>query len=71
MLLVSLGVEIFVNSELCIGLLMGEYVVVIVKQMGIKCVDQDELVVVSYCNMVDVYDWGFFDDLVSLFLGLY
>lgn len=31
MLLVSLGVEIFVNSELCIGLLMGEYVVVIVK----------------------------------------
>src|SRR6185503_12706575 len=41
------------------------------KEMGIKRVDQDELAVASHRNMAAAYDRGFFDDLVSPFLGLY
>src|ERR1700753_2768211 len=39
--------------------------------MGIKRLDQDELAVASHRNMADAYDRGFFDDLVTPFLGLY
>src|SRR5262249_26287470 len=41
------------------------------KQMGIKRVDQDELAAASHRNMAAAYDRGFFDDLVTPFLGLY
>ncbi|AGL25710.1 acetyl-CoA acetyltransferase [Mycobacterium tuberculosis CAS/NITR204] len=53
------------------GLSMGEHAAVTAKQMGIKRVDQDELAAASHRNMADAYDRGFFDDLVSPFLGLY
>jgi acetyl-CoA C-acetyltransferase len=39
--------------------------------MGIKRVDQDELAAASHRNMAAAYDRGFFDDLVTGFLGLY
>ena len=39
--------------------------------MGIKRVDQDELAAASHRNMAAAYDRGFFDDLVTPFLGLY
>lgn len=67
----SLGVEIPANSEPRTGLSMGEHAAVTAKQMGIKRVDQDELAAASHRNMADAYDRGFFDDLVSPFLGLY
>ncbi|WP_343600339.1 acetyl-CoA C-acetyltransferase [Mycobacterium sp.] len=67
----DLGVEIPVNSEARTGLSMGEHQAVTTKQMGIKRVDQDELAVASHRNMAAAYDRGFFDDLVSPFLGLY
>ena len=41
------------------------------KQMGVKRVDQDELAAASHRNMAAAYDRGFFDDLVTPFLGLY
>ena len=39
--------------------------------MSIKRVDQDELAAASHRNMAAAYDRGFFDDLVTPFLGLY
>ena len=67
----SLGVEIPVNSEPRTGLSMGEHQAITAKEMGIKRVDQDELAVASHRNMAAAYDRGFFDDLVTPFLGLY
>jgi len=67
----SVGVEIPVNSEPRTGLSMGEHAAITAKQMGIKRVDQDELAAASHRNMAAAYDRGFFDDLVTPFLGLY
>lgn len=67
----SLGVEIPANKERRTGLSMGEHQAITTKQMGIKRVDQDELAVASHRNMAAAYDRGFFDDLVTPFLGLY
>lgn len=67
----TLGVEIPANSEPRTGLSMGEHAAITAKQMGIKRVDQDELAVASHHNMAAAYDRGFFDDLVTPFLGLY
>jgi acetyl-CoA C-acetyltransferase len=67
----SLGVEIPVNSEPRTGLSMGEHQAITTKQLGIKRVEQDELAVASHRNMAAAYDRGFFDDLVTPFLGLY
>jgi len=67
----SLGVEIPVNSEPRTGMSMGEHAAVTAKEMGVERVDQDELAAASHRNMAAAYDRGFFDDLVSPFLGLY
>jgi acetyl-CoA C-acetyltransferase len=67
----SLGVAIPVNSEPRTGLSMGEHQAITTKQMGIKRFDQDELAAASHRNMAAAYDRGFFDDLVTPFLGLY
>ena len=67
----TLGIEIPANSEPRTGLSMGEHAAITTKKMGIKRVDQDELAVASHRNMAAAYDRGFFDDLVTPFLGLY
>src|ERR1700739_547945 len=67
----TLGVEIPVNSEPRTGLSMGDHAARTATQMGIKRVDQDELAAASHRNMGAAYDRGFFDDLVTPFLGLY
>src|SRR6478735_8909528 len=67
----ALGVEIPVNSEPRTGMSMGDHAAITAKQMGIKRVDQDELAAASHRNMAAAYDRGFFDDLVTPFLGLY
>ncbi len=67
----NLGIAIPANSEPRTGLSMGEHAAITAKQMGIRRVDQDELAVASHRNMADAYDRGFFDDLVTPFLGLY
>jgi acetyl-CoA C-acetyltransferase len=67
----SLGVEIPVNSEPRTGLSMGEHAAITAKKMGVKRVDQDELAAASHRNMSAAYDRGFFDDLVTGFLGVY
>ncbi|MGH3632958.1 acetyl-CoA C-acetyltransferase [Mycobacterium sp.] len=67
----SLGVEIPVNKEPRTGLSMGEHQAITTKKMGITRLDQDELAAASHRNMAAAYDRGFFDDLVTPFLGLY
>ena len=67
----SLGVQIPTNGEPRTGLSMGEHAAITAKQMGIKRVAQDELAAASHRNMAAAYDRGFFDDLVTPFLGLY
>jgi acetyl-CoA C-acetyltransferase len=67
----SLGIEIPTNGEPRTGLSMGDHAAITAKAMGIKRVDQDELAAASHRNMAAAYDRGFFDDLVTPFLGLY
>ncbi len=67
----ALGVEVPTNGEPRTGMSMGEHAAVTAKQMGIKRVDQDALAAASHQNMAAAYDRGFFDDLVTPFLGLY
>ena len=67
----ALGVEIPTNGEPRTGLSMGEHAAITAKKMGVKRTDQDELAAASHRNMAAAYDRGFFDDLVTPFLGLY
>jgi acetyl-CoA C-acetyltransferase len=67
----ALGIEIPVNSEPRTGMSMGEHAAITAKEMGIKRVDQDALTEASHRNMAAAYDRGFFDDLVTPFLGVY
>ena len=67
----AVGVEIPTNGEPRTGLSMGEHAAITAKEMGVKRVDQDELAAASHRNMAAAYDRGFFDDLVTPFLGLY
>jgi acetyl-CoA C-acetyltransferase len=67
----TVGIEIPVNSEPRTGLSMGDHAAITAKEMGIKRVDQDALAAASHQNMSAAYDRGFFDDLVTPFLGLY
>lgn len=67
----AVGVEIPVNSEARTGQSMGEHAAVTAKEMGVKRTDQDALAAASHQKMAAAYDRGFFDDLVSPFLGLY
>jgi len=67
----AVGVEIPTNGEPRTGLSMGEHAAITAKRMSIKRVDQDELAAASHRNMAAAYDRGFFDDLVTPFLGLY
>ena len=67
----SVGIEIPTNGEPRTGLSMGEHAALTAKKMGVKRVDQDQLAAASHRNMAAAYDRGFFDDLVTPFLGLY
>lgn len=67
----NLGIAVPANSEPRTGLSMGEHAAITAKELGVKRVDQDELAVASHRNMAAAYDRGFFDDLVTPFLGLY
>ncbi|MFZ2530588.1 MAG: acetyl-CoA C-acetyltransferase [Rhodococcus sp. (in: high G+C Gram-positive bacteria)] len=65
-----LGIEIPRNGEPRTGLSMGDHAAITAKEFGIARADQDELAAASHRNMAAAYDRGFFDDLVTPFLGL-
>ncbi|HLS77578.1 MAG TPA: acetyl-CoA C-acetyltransferase [Nocardia sp.] len=65
-----IGIEIPRNAEPRTGLSMGEHAALTAKEFGISREAQDELAYLSHKNMAAAYDRGFFDDLITPFLGL-
>ncbi|QNG20292.1 acetyl-CoA C-acetyltransferase [Rhodococcus triatomae] len=65
-----LGIEIPRNGEPRTGLSMGDHAAITAKEFGVSREAQDELAAASHQNMAAAYDRGFFDDLVTPFLGL-
>lgn len=65
-----IGIEIPRNAEPRTGLSMGEHAAITAKEFGIAREAQDELAYLSHKNMAAAYERGFFDDLVTPFLGL-
>lgn len=66
-----LGLEIPRNGEPRTGLSMGEHAAITAKEFGITREAQDELAAASHHNLAAAYDRGFFDDLVTPYLGLF
>jgi acetyl-CoA C-acetyltransferase len=58
------------NAEPRTGLSMGEHAAITARRWGITREAQDELAVASHRGLAAAYDRGFFDDLVTPFLGL-
>ena len=58
------------NSEPRTGLSMGEHQAITTREWGITRAAQDELAEASHRNLAAAYDRGFFDDLITPFLGL-
>ncbi|HKP89346.1 MAG TPA: acetyl-CoA C-acetyltransferase [Thermoleophilaceae bacterium] len=58
------------NEEPRTGLSMGEHQAISTKRWGIGRAEQDELAVESHRRLAAAYDRGFFDDLITPFLGL-
>ena len=58
------------NSEPRTGLSMGEHQAITTHEWGITREAQDELAAASHRNLAAAYDRGFFDDLLTPFLGL-
>jgi acetyl-CoA C-acetyltransferase len=66
----DLGIQVPANSEPRTGMSMGEHMAITAAQWGITREDQDELALASHQKLAAAYDRGFFDDLVTPFLGL-
>jgi len=62
--------EIPRNAEPRTGLSMGEHAALTAKEWGIGRTEQDELALASHRRLADGYRRGFFDDLVTPYLGL-
>lgn len=58
------------NGEPRTGLSMGEHQAITALEWGISRQSQDELTVASHQNLARAYDEGFFDDLITPFLGV-
>ncbi|MCW2582100.1 MAG: fadI [Klenkia sp.] len=58
------------NVEPRTGLSMGEHAAITAKEWGVTRESQDELTVASHQHLAAAYDRGFFDDLMTPFLGL-
>ncbi len=66
----KLGIEIPKNGEPRTGMSMGDHAAITAKEFGVKREDQDALAAASHQNMAKAYDAGFFDDLITPFMGL-
>lgn len=62
--------EIPQNSEPRTGLSMGEHAAITAKEWGVSREAQDELAALSHQHLAAAYERGFFDDLVTPYLGL-
>jgi len=52
------------------GMVMGEHTEITARYYGISREEQDQLAFLSHRNMAKAYDQGFFDDMITPFLGL-
>ncbi len=66
----QLAPEIPRNAEPRTGLAMGDHAAITAEEWEIGREEQDELTVRSHHNLAAAYDRGFFDDLVTPYLGL-
>ena len=64
------GISTPANVEPRTGLSMGDHMAITAKKWGITREAQDALAAASHKNLAAAYDRGFFDDLVTPFLGL-
>jgi acetyl-CoA C-acetyltransferase len=62
--------EIPRNAEPRTGLSMGEHAAITAREWGIERTDQDELALASHQRLAAAYERGFFDDLMTPYLGL-
>jgi acetyl-CoA C-acetyltransferase len=62
--------EIPRNSEPRTGMSMGDHAAVTALRWQVSREDQDQLTAASHHNLAAAYDRGFFDDLVTPYLGL-
>jgi acetyl-CoA C-acetyltransferase len=62
--------EIPRNTEPRTGLSMGEHAAITAKEWEITRAEQDELAATSHQRLAAAYESGFFDDLVTPYLGL-
>jgi acetyl-CoA C-acetyltransferase len=62
--------EIPRNAEPRTGLSMGEHAAVTAREWGVTRMEQDELAAASHQKLAAAYDRGFFNDLVTPYLGL-
>jgi acetyl-CoA C-acetyltransferase len=58
------------NAEPRTGLSMGEHAAITAREWGIDRVAQDELALASHQRLAAAYERGFFDDLMTPYLGL-
>ena len=58
------------NAEPRTGLSMGEHAAITARQWNIGRAEQDELALASHRNLAAAYERGFFDDLMTPYLGL-
>jgi acetyl-CoA C-acetyltransferase len=58
------------NAEPRTGLSMGEHAAITAARWEIGRTEQDELAVASHRNLAAAYERGFFDDLITPYLGL-
>ena len=65
-----LAPEVPRNVEPRTGLSMGEHMAITAKEWGVSREAQDELAAFSHQHLAAAYDRGFFDDLMTPYLGL-
>jgi acetyl-CoA C-acetyltransferase len=58
------------NAEPRTGMSMGEHAAITAREWGITREDQDQVAVASHRNLAAAWNRGFFDDLVTAYLGL-
>ncbi|MBM6403933.1 acetyl-CoA C-acetyltransferase [Phycicoccus sp. CSK15P-2] len=66
----DLGVQVPANTEPRTGMSMGQHMALTAERWGVTREAQDELALASHQNLAAAYDAGFFDDLMTPYLGL-
>jgi acetyl-CoA C-acetyltransferase len=66
----DIGIQVPANTEPRTGLSMGEHMAITAQQWGITREEQDALALASHRNLAAAYERGFFDDLMTPYLGL-